>query len=60
MVSCHVGVVDAAGELVQAGPFHPEQSTDSVSVEALALRSPVHASTVLVRRAVLNVAGRFD
>ena len=60
MVSCHVGVVDDAGELVQAGPLHPEQSTDSVSVEALALRSPVHASTVLVRRAVLNVAGRFD
>lgn len=60
LVSCHVGIVNACGDVVSAGPVHPEQQSDKVSLEALVLNSPVHASTILVRKECLDELGGFD
>jgi len=60
LVSCHVNVITAEGEPVGAGPMHPEQTSDVVSLESLALASPVHASTIVVRRSCLTQVGGFD
>jgi glycosyltransferase involved in cell wall biosynthesis len=60
LVSCHVLTVDAQGHPVHTAPLHPEQTSDIVSLESLALRSPVHASTIVVRRACCDEVGGFD
>ncbi|MHB1317413.1 MAG: glycosyltransferase family 2 protein [Anaerolineae bacterium] len=60
LVSGHVGVMDATGDIADPGPRHLWQTSDRVQVEDIVLRSPLHASTLVVRRTCINEALPFD
>ncbi len=60
LVSGHVGVIDAAGSVLESGPRYPWQKEGPVRLEDIVLRSPLHASTLLVKRSLMNEALPFD
>ena len=60
LVSGHVGSIDANGDLKNPGPLHPWQRGCFVRPEDIVLRSPLHASTLLVKRAYMNRSLPFD
>lgn len=59
LVSCHALRIDADGNLVSTAPMYAGQVPDPIPLELLVLRSPLFASTVLVRRTCLDGVGGF-
>lgn len=60
LVSGHVGVIDATGTVIDPGPKHPWQIESVVLPSDIVLRSPLHASTLLVRRRFMDADLPFD
>lgn len=60
LVSGQVGVINASGALFEPGPRYPWQQAGKVRLEDIILRSPLHASTLLVRRSLMNEVLPFD
>lgn len=60
LVSGHVGIIDAAGAILEPGPRYLWQKAGSVRLDDIVLRSPLHASTLVVRRSLMNEAQPFD
>jgi glycosyltransferase involved in cell wall biosynthesis len=60
LVSCHVTRINEQGDVVSRGTLHPEQTSGIVPVEVILTDSPVHASTITVRRNHILTEGGFD
>ena len=60
LVSGQVGIIDSSGTLLEPGPRYPWQKAGPVRLEDIILRSPLHASTLLVKRSLMNEALPFD
>ncbi len=60
LVSGQVGIIDADGVVLEPGPRYPWQEAGPVRLEDIVLRSPLHASTLLVKRSLMNEALPFD
>lgn len=60
LVSGQVGIIDADGAILEPGPRYLWQKAGPVRLEDIVLRSPLHASTLLVRRSLMNAALPFD
>lgn len=60
LVSGHVGIIDTNGHLIDPGPVHKWLHATNVELQDIVLRSPLHASTLLIRRNHMNDSLPFD